>query len=215
MAAYLGKIQPSGRRHAPVSRLRSVVGDIRPPIPSVAADPAIRPLVHDYLQRYLPYSSGLAEYSFLVAARLAERVLVTTKFTEGDALQYGGIDPERVFHVPMLAPQFEPVEDLPALANARILSGRRTPPFTRTMSIRSRRSGYIGKNWGEISTAISQASIRTIFSMTSGPSQAARKFGRSHRRTSEQNSAARRTVGCIVPARTRQRPISLASGSNR
>jgi glycosyltransferase involved in cell wall biosynthesis len=77
----------------------------------------IRPyvlLVYDYLQRYLPYSSGSAEYSFLAAARLAERVLVTTKFTEGDALQYAGIDPEKVFHVPMLAPQFEPVEDLPA-----------------------------------------------------------------------------------------------------
>jgi glycosyltransferase involved in cell wall biosynthesis len=76
----------------------------------------IRPyilLVHDYLQRYLPHSSGLAEYSFLATARLAERVLVTTKFTEGDALQYGGIDPEKVFHVPMLAPQFEPIADLP------------------------------------------------------------------------------------------------------
>jgi glycosyltransferase involved in cell wall biosynthesis len=77
----------------------------------------IRPyvlLVHDYLQRYLPHGSGLAEYSFLAAARLAERVLVTTKFTEGDALQYGGIDPKKVFRVPMLAPQFEPVADLQA-----------------------------------------------------------------------------------------------------
>ena len=75
----------------------------------------IRPyvlLVHDYVQRYLPYGSGSAEYSFLAAARLAERVLVTTKFTEGDALQYGGIDPEKVFRVPMLAPQFAPVADL-------------------------------------------------------------------------------------------------------
>jgi glycosyltransferase involved in cell wall biosynthesis len=76
----------------------------------------IRPyvlLVHDYLQRYLPYSSGLAEYSFLAAARLAERVLVTTRFTEGDALQYAGLDPVKVFRVPMLAPQFESVADLP------------------------------------------------------------------------------------------------------
>jgi glycosyltransferase involved in cell wall biosynthesis len=75
----------------------------------------IRPyvlLVHDYLQRYLPHGSGLAEYSFLAAARVAERVLVTTKFTEGDALQYAGLDPERVFRVPMLAPKFEPVADL-------------------------------------------------------------------------------------------------------
>jgi glycosyltransferase involved in cell wall biosynthesis len=74
----------------------------------------IRPyvlLVHDYLQRYLPYGSGLAEYSFLAAARLAERVLVTTQFTEGDALQYGGIDPQRVIRVPMLVPKFEPLAD--------------------------------------------------------------------------------------------------------
>ena len=70
----------------------------------------IRPyvlLVHDYLQRYLPFGSGLPEYSFLEAARLAERVLVTTRFTEGDALQYAGIDPKKAVRVPMLAPQFE------------------------------------------------------------------------------------------------------------
>jgi glycosyltransferase involved in cell wall biosynthesis len=38
---------------------------------------------------------------------------VTTKFTEGDALQYGGLDPKSVFHVPALAPQFEPIADIP------------------------------------------------------------------------------------------------------
>ena len=76
----------------------------------------IRPyalMVYDYLQRYLQYGSGLDEYPFLAAARLAERVLVTTRFTEGDALQYGGIDPKKVFRVPMLSPQFEPVTDPP------------------------------------------------------------------------------------------------------
>ena len=81
----------------------------------------IRPyilLVYDYLQRYLPHGPSLPEHSFLAAARLAERVLVTTRFTEGDALQYAGIDPERVFHVPMLAPQFEAVEDLPTSAQS-------------------------------------------------------------------------------------------------
>jgi glycosyltransferase involved in cell wall biosynthesis len=70
----------------------------------------IRPyilLVHDYLQRYLPLGSELPEYSFLAAARLAERVLVTTRFTEGDALQYAGIDPKKVIRVPMLVPRFE------------------------------------------------------------------------------------------------------------
>jgi hypothetical protein len=70
-------------------------------------------LVHDYLQRYLPHRSDLAEHSFLAAARLAERVLVTTKFTEGDALQYAGLDPGKVFRMPMLAPKFESAADLP------------------------------------------------------------------------------------------------------
>ena len=46
------------------------------------------------------------ESSFLQAARLAERVLVTTRFTEGDALQYAGIDPKKVIRVPMLVPRF-------------------------------------------------------------------------------------------------------------
>jgi glycosyltransferase involved in cell wall biosynthesis len=70
----------------------------------------IRPyvlLVNDYHQRYLPQGLGSAEHHFLAAARVAERVLVTTKFTEGDALQYGGVDPKKVVRVPMLAPQFE------------------------------------------------------------------------------------------------------------
>jgi glycosyltransferase involved in cell wall biosynthesis len=82
----------------------------------------IRPyilVVHDYLQRYLPHSLDLAEYSFLAAARLAERVLVTTRFTEGDALQYAGVEREKVFHVPMLVPQFENVGDLPTSMEGR------------------------------------------------------------------------------------------------
>ena len=81
----------------------------------------IRPyvlLVHDYLQRYMPRGSGLAEHSFLEAARLAERVLVTTQFTEGDALQYAGIDPRKVVRVPMLVPQFELAEE-PRPSNER------------------------------------------------------------------------------------------------
>jgi glycosyltransferase involved in cell wall biosynthesis len=81
----------------------------------------IRPyvlLVSDYLQRYMPHGLALAEGSFLAAARVAERVLVTTRFTESDALQYGGVEPDRVVRVPMLAPQFnadipQPPQGLP------------------------------------------------------------------------------------------------------
>jgi glycosyltransferase involved in cell wall biosynthesis len=67
-------------------------------------------LVHDYVQRYLPDGRDPQDSAFLAAARYAERVLVTTKFTEQDALQYAGLDPARVFRVPMLAPRFEAVE---------------------------------------------------------------------------------------------------------
>jgi glycosyltransferase involved in cell wall biosynthesis len=82
-----------------------VISD-RLPLPLLPIRPYVL-LVHDYLQRYLPHSSGLAEYPFLAAARRAERVLVTTRFTEGDALQYAGIDPKKVFRLPMLTPSFE------------------------------------------------------------------------------------------------------------
>jgi len=70
----------------------------------------IRPyilLVQGYPQRYLPQASVATEYHFMRAARSAERVLVTTSFTEGDALQYGGIAPDKVARVPMLVPRFE------------------------------------------------------------------------------------------------------------
>jgi glycosyltransferase involved in cell wall biosynthesis len=70
----------------------------------------IRPyilLVQDYPQRYMPKATVAAELYFMRAARHAERVLVTTRFTEGDALQYAGIAPKKVARVPMLVPRFE------------------------------------------------------------------------------------------------------------
>jgi glycosyltransferase involved in cell wall biosynthesis len=73
----------------------------------------IRPyilLIFDYLQRYDAAFPENADYAFLAAARAAARVLVTTRFTEGDALAYGGIARERLFRVPMLIPERPTVE---------------------------------------------------------------------------------------------------------
>jgi glycosyltransferase involved in cell wall biosynthesis len=62
------------------------------------------------LQRYVDVVPRSVEASFLRAAREAEKVLVTTRFTEQDALQYAGIPRDRVVRVPMLAPVFAPRE---------------------------------------------------------------------------------------------------------
>lgn len=72
----------------------------------------IRPyisVVFDYLQRYEEIYSHNADVWFLNLARLAERVLVTTRFTEQDALQYSGVVPGKIKKVPMLTPSFKPV----------------------------------------------------------------------------------------------------------
>ncbi len=66
-------------------------------------------LVYDYVQRYDPKFVDGSDHAFLEAARRAERVLVTTKFTEQDALSYAGVLRENLFRVPTLAPQFQQV----------------------------------------------------------------------------------------------------------
>lgn len=63
-------------------------------------------MVYDYVQRYdVDFPAG-ADWPCLDAARRAKRVLVTTRFTERDALTYAGVPRERVLRVPMLAPEF-------------------------------------------------------------------------------------------------------------
>lgn len=69
----------------------------------------LRPIAHmvyDYLQRYIPFLKTGADQRFLEAVRAAERVFVTTSFTQQDALQYAGVRPDKVVKVPMLAPNF-------------------------------------------------------------------------------------------------------------
>ncbi|WP_434516864.1 glycosyltransferase [Dechloromonas sp. ARDL1] len=61
-------------------------------------------MVYDYLQRYVPFLPKGADQPFLDAARVAERVFVTTNFTRVDALQYAGVSPHKVVKLPMLAP---------------------------------------------------------------------------------------------------------------
>ncbi len=76
----------------------------------------IRPvamMIYDYVHRYDAPTSRNSDIAFIAAARAAERVLVTTRFTEQDALAYAGVARERVFRVPMLAPKFTPLPNLP------------------------------------------------------------------------------------------------------
>jgi glycosyltransferase involved in cell wall biosynthesis len=80
----------------------------RLPLPLLPVRPYIC-MVYDYLQRYEAILPHGADLPFLNAARAAERVLVTTHFTERDALQYAGIKPNKLVRVPMLAPVMQMV----------------------------------------------------------------------------------------------------------
>lgn len=79
----------------------------------------LRPIAHmvyDYLQRYEPILTRGADQPFIDAARIAERVFVTTEFTRQDALQYGGVSPQKLVKLPMLSPRFSRGEDYSLLA---------------------------------------------------------------------------------------------------
>jgi glycosyltransferase involved in cell wall biosynthesis len=63
-------------------------------------------MVYDYLQRYVDILPHEMNMSFLDAARQAQRIFVTTDFNFCDAVQYAGLDPQKVCKVPMLTPDF-------------------------------------------------------------------------------------------------------------
>lgn len=70
----------------------------------------IRPyalMVYDYLQRYVSIMPPGADRPFLLAARSAKRVFVTTDFTRHDAIQYAGVAERNVIKLPMLVPEFD------------------------------------------------------------------------------------------------------------
>ena len=62
--------------------------------------------VYDYLQRYINILPNGLDANFLDFANRAEKVIVTTEFTNSDALQYAGLKPDRVERLPMLIPTF-------------------------------------------------------------------------------------------------------------
>jgi glycosyltransferase involved in cell wall biosynthesis len=67
----------------------------------------IRPyalIVYDYLQRYHSVLGPGADTPFLIAARLAQKVFVTTEFTRADAVNYAGVPEEKVVRLPIVAP---------------------------------------------------------------------------------------------------------------
>jgi glycosyltransferase involved in cell wall biosynthesis len=63
-------------------------------------------VVFDYIQRYQPVIPAGGDMPFLLAARNASGVLVTTKFTRDDAAQNAGIDPRLIHLVPHMIPIF-------------------------------------------------------------------------------------------------------------
>ncbi|AMB87544.1 glycosytransferase [Pseudomonas agarici] len=75
--------------------------------PLLPIKPAIL-MVYDYLQRYVRILPDGADQPYLDAARRATKVLVTTRFTHNDVLQYAGVAPDKVFKLPMLAPDLYP-----------------------------------------------------------------------------------------------------------
>jgi len=75
----------------------------------------IRPrllVVFDYVQRYRAEPPPGDENLFFAAARSADLVLVTTRFTEQDAMVYAGVPRDRVIRVPMLVPEM-PAPEFP------------------------------------------------------------------------------------------------------
>ena len=79
-------------------------------------------VVHDYIQRYEPIIEPGMNPNFLRAAHEAERVLVTSRFTFADAIQYAGIPLERLRRLPLILPE--------AAAGPRsAMRGQRRPYF--------------------------------------------------------------------------------------
>jgi glycosyltransferase involved in cell wall biosynthesis len=78
-----------------------LVGD-RLTLPLLPSRPYVL-MVFDYVQRYCPELLNDDNYARLALARCAQRVLVTTRFTEQDALGYAGVPARNVVRLPMLA----------------------------------------------------------------------------------------------------------------
>lgn len=63
-------------------------------------------MIYDYLQRRQDLLDQNINWSFINAARRADKVIVTSEFTYQDALNYAGINKERISKLPMLIPDY-------------------------------------------------------------------------------------------------------------
>jgi len=70
-------------------------------------------MIYDYLQRRQNLMSQSVNWWFINAARRADKVIVTSEYTYQDALNYAGIDKERLRKLPMLIPDFSVEDALP------------------------------------------------------------------------------------------------------
>ena len=137
-----------------------VVSD-RLSMPLLPARPCVM-VVHDYIQRYGPIVDGDRNLSFLAAAHKADRVLVTSRFTLADAMQYAGLPKEKLRRLPLILPRLN--DDPPVRPTvedaAPISSGRPILPCTRTTPTPPRLWCAISRTWTGSSTAASRASER-------------------------------------------------------
>lgn len=88
-------------------------------------------MVYDYLQRYESFLPDTANHKFVRAAHAAQKVLVTTRFTQQDAIQFAGLPSRKVVKLPMLAPQFKAIECL----NQPLNHKKDTPYFLWTTNL--------------------------------------------------------------------------------
>jgi hypothetical protein len=82
---------------------------------------ALRPyavIVYDYLQRYQPILTHGADQPYLDFARKACATIVTSAFTEQDALNYAGIERKKLFYAPTIAPDFSSEDTAPVSDDA-------------------------------------------------------------------------------------------------
>jgi len=70
-------------------------------------------MVYDYLQRYTLALPHYTNVQYIATAHKAERVFVTTQFTQQDAIQYAGLPSKKVCKLPMLAPEISNLETTP------------------------------------------------------------------------------------------------------
>jgi len=157
-----------------------IVSD-RVSIPLLPLKPIIF-IVYDYLQRYEKSMAG-SDRSFIDAVRAAQRVLVTTEFTRDDAIQYAGVDKDRLFKLPMLAPDFS--HDVLGMPVADVKSSRYFVWTTNAGAHKNHENAlkalnfYYGSLGGTLDCYITGVDTKKLLKSLHGHLQPAIKFAKS------------------------------------